>query len=441
MIWNRRNFLKAFGALAGGLAFLKRGVAAQEDGAAGEGGAGGAMEHGEMTPGGMPMDMPAAEDLPMGKLGYPGGKGSMMFMRGHNMMGRRTEPPGAPGDDEVDYRTFRLNFEIAEHDLLPGIRFKGFTFNGEIPGPVLRVKEGDWVKVEATNRTQEMHTIHWHGVDVPYTMDGVPMITQDPIHPDETFVYRFQARPHGTRFYHCHWGTPLHMSAALHGAFIIDSDDDPVRARWPYERDYVLMLESWDLRFVRRELNALLEGMKQVNLLMAQGRLSPQAHGFFRTVEELEAEMASGDYIPPYVRGAAPFRQWQPNFFGINGRAYPAIADDARLLIREGEWIRVRLINGGMSLHHLHLHGHQFLKVADDGNPLEQPVRMNTIDVFPGKTADIMIYGNNPGFWTFHDHNTLHAMNNGIYPGGMVTLLAYEDMEDPPYVPSVSIIQ
>ena len=149
----------------------------------------------------------------------------------------------------------------------------------------------------------------------------------------------------------------------------------------------------------------------------------------------------SGDYIPPYVRGAAPFRQWQPNFFGINGKSYPAVDPRSLLKIKEGEWIRVRIINGGMGLHHLHLHGHQFVHVAQDGNPLDQPLRLNTISIFPGTTADIMIFGDNPGFWTFHDHNTLHAQNNGIYPGGMITLLVYEDMVDPPYVPSVSLIQ
>ena len=63
------------------------------------------------------------------------------------------------------------------------------------------------------------------------------MVTQDPIHPDETFVYRFQARPAGTRFYHCHWSTPMHMMSALHGAFIIDSPDDPVRKAFRYGDD------------------------------------------------------------------------------------------------------------------------------------------------------------------------------------------------------------
>ena len=168
---------------------------------------------------------------------YPAAQGSMMFMPGHNMIGARTNPPGAPGDHEVPYRTFDMSFDIMEHELVPGVRFPVFAFNNQVTGPLFRVQENDWIKVNVTNNTEEMHTIHWHGLDVIYTMDGVPMVTQDPIHPGETFVYRFQARPAGTRFYHCHWSTPLHMMSALHSAFIIDRADDPVRTMFPYARD------------------------------------------------------------------------------------------------------------------------------------------------------------------------------------------------------------
>ena len=87
----------------------------------------------------------------------------------------------------------------------------------------------------------------------------------------------------------------------------------------------------------------------------------------------------------------------------------------------------------------MHLHGHQFWHVAEDGNPIPQPLRKNTIEVGPGKTQDIVVYGDNPGFWTFHDHDVRRVMNNGVYPGGMLTLLVYEDMENPPYVPSIAI--
>ncbi len=365
--------------------------------------------------------------------------GSMMFMKDHSghMMGGVIEPPGAPSDDEVDYKVFDIDVRIVQHEILPGIRLHMFAFNGQVPGPEFHVTEGDWIKVNFTNNTEEMHTIHWHGITLPYTMDGVPMITQDPVHPGQTFVYRFQAKPAGTRWYHCHWSTPLHAATAMHGAFIVHRKEEPLKERFPYTRDYTLMLEAWDIDFAREEMNGLLEGMKEVNLLMSKGLLDYKTHGFFKDYDEFKRAVESGEYVAPYLQSRSSGVQVRQNFFAINGKSYPATK---RIGIRQGEWIRVRLINASGLSHHMHLHGHDFWWVAQDGNDLPEPRRLNTIHVEPGGTYDIMIYGDNPGFWTFHDHKTTQARNNGIYPGGMLTVLAYEDFE-PTYVPSVSVDQ
>lgn len=362
---------------------------------------------------------------------------TMMFMPGHSMHGGVIEPPGAPDDKSVKYKEFTIEVDVIQHEIVPGVKAHMFAFNGQVPGPLFRVMEGDWIKVNFKNNTEEMHTIHWHGLTVPYTMDGVPMVTQDPVHPGQTFVYRFQAKPAGTRWYHCHWSTPLHAGHGMHGAFIIDKKKDPLKKKYPYRRDYTLVLESWDINFSREEINGLLEGMKQVNTLMAQGKLDPATHGFFKNYAEFKQAVDSGEYIPPYLLSRSSGVEIKHNFFGINGKAYPATE---RLIIKKGEWIRVRLINAGTLSHHMHLHGHDFWWVAQDGNDLAEPRRLNTIHVEPGGTYDIMIYGDNPGYWTFHDHNTQHVRNNGIYPGGMLTLLEYEGFT-PSYKPSLSVDQ
>ncbi len=371
---------------------------------------------------------------------YEGGQGSMMYMENHNMIGARTEAPGAPADHEVNYREFDLTFDLIEHELLPGVKVPMFAFNNRVPGPVFRVQENDWVKVNVTNKTEEMHTVHWHGIDLIYTMDGVPMVNQDPVHPEETFVYRFQARPHGTRFYHCHFSTPLHLMAGLHGAFIIDSPNDPVRKAFPYTREYVLVLEAFDVNFARKSMNELLAGMKRVNKLMEQGRLSPVTHAFFKNYQAFQKAIEEG-WRPPYTRGNADNTEIKPTFFAINGKSYPATMENGHLKIKKGEYIRIRLVNAGFIDHHMHLHGHQFWKVAEDGNPLPQPYRLNTVPVTPGKTVDIIVYGDNPGFWDFHDHMDLHTRNHGVTPGGMITMLEYENMGTVPYVPSLSVNQ
>lgn len=421
----RRRFLRSAAALTGGM--LAGHATAGYAASGGHAGGG----NGELTPGDMGVSPHHA---------YSPGQGSMMYMEDHDMQGATTEPPGAPADDEVEYREFDLTFETIEHEILPGVRVPMFGFNGQVPGPMFRVQENDWIKVNVTNNTEEMHTIHWHGVDLIYTMDGVPMVNQDPIHPGETFVYRFQARPHGTRFYHCHFGTPLHIMAGLHGAFIIDSPNDPVRRDFPYTRDYTLALESFDIEFARTHMEEVLAGMKRVNELMSQRRLSHITHAFFKQYEDFVKAIEEG-WRPPYTRGNAESPQFKPKFFGINGKAFPATMTDGHLKIRKGEFIRIRLINGGFATHHMHLHGHQFWIVAEDGNPLPYYRRANTVTVSPGKTWDIIVYGSNPGFWDFHDHNEIHATNNMIYPGGAMTMLEYEDMGDVPYVPSLSVNQ
>ncbi|MGD8785184.1 MAG: multicopper oxidase domain-containing protein [Thioalkalispiraceae bacterium] len=364
---------------------------------------------------------------------------SMMFSSDHSqhLMGGKIEPPGSPADDEVDYKEFDMDIRIVRHEILPGIKIHMLAFNGQVPGPEFHVNEGDWIKVNFTNKTDEMHTIHWHGITLPYTMDGVPMITQDPVHPGQTFVYRFQAKPAGTRWYHCHWGTPLHASHAMHGAFVVHKKDDPLKKRFPYTRDYTLMLEAWDIDFAREELNEIMRGMKEVNTLMRQGKLGYKTHGFFKTYQEFKEAVENKEYIAPYLQSRSNGLHINHNFFGINGKAYPATK---RIGIKQGEWIRVRMINASGLAHHMHLHGHDFWWVAQDGNDLMEPRQINTIHVEPGGTYDIMIYGDNPGYWTLHDHATTRVTNNGIYPGGMLTVLEYEDFE-PTYKPSVSVDQ
>jgi FtsP/CotA-like multicopper oxidase with cupredoxin domain len=83
----------------------------------------------------------------------------------------------------------------------PDVSSQSWLYNGRFPGPELRVPEGDILRVPITNDLPEGTTIHWHGVPVPNAMDGVPDVTQQPIQPDSTFTYTFQAEPAGTYFY------------------------------------------------------------------------------------------------------------------------------------------------------------------------------------------------------------------------------------------------
>ncbi len=324
-------------------------------------------------------------------------------------------------------KEFSLFVDFHTQELAPGMSIHTLAFNGQVPGPELRVRVGDKVRVKFENRTELNHTIHWHGLYVPWRMDGVPYVTQMPVMPGQTFIYEFEAEPYGTHFYHCHWGTLLHMQAGMYGAFIVEDPDDPIRKRFPYEREYTLIYSAHDTNFLRTELNAMLERMKERRYLMAHGRFDSERFAVFDTKEDLQRAI-DGGYQPPYATNRRSRAELaDPNWFTVNGASYPSTPN---IYIRSGETIRVRLINAGTEEHYLHLHGHDFRLVCNDGIPLAQPEYMNTVRLSPGKTNDIIIEGTNRGIWTFHDHDTRRVTNNGLYPGGNLLALVYEDIPE-----------
>ncbi len=336
-------------------------------------------------------------------------------------------PRQAPNIGEKIHE-FDIELGISIHEIVPGIKIHAFTYNGTYPGPEIRVPEGDWVLVNFTNRTSEFHTIHWHGIILANEMDGVPNGTQWGVGPNQTFKYLFRAQPAGTHFYHCHNMTNLHVQAGMFGALIIEPKEDLVKRVFPYEREYTLLLSEVDTVMVEKQMEEMLRMMTTMEKMNASPKLMKEMNGrmmgWFMNKKAFLDAVKSG-YIPPYV-AANTGRNSIPNFnfFLINGKAYPMTEE---LFIRSGENIRVRLVGAGAMPHYMHLHGHDFWHVSQDGSPLMSPVRLNTIPIFPGTTSDIIIQGANPGMWHFHDHSDLATTNNGLFPGGMMTMLMYED--------------
>ena len=133
-------------------------------------------------------------------------------------------------EDEI--KVFELTAQEFMWDYGGGNVVRSWGYNGQLPGPEIRVTEGDAVRIIVTNELPVATTVHWHGLDVPNAMDGVPGYTQDPIAPGETFVYEFNAYPAGTRFYHTHGShhgdEAEQMDMGLAGAFVIEPRDfDP----------------------------------------------------------------------------------------------------------------------------------------------------------------------------------------------------------------------
>lgn len=282
-------------------------------------------------------------------------------------------------------KEFNLTAEPIRWEYANGKTITAWAFNGQVPGPVIRVKEGDKVRIKFTNKLPRATTVHWHGIDVPYTMDGVPGISQAAVEPGKTFTYEFTAMPGGTRFYHTH-GSSMTDEAqqsdmGLSGAFIVE----PATYQRP-DKEYTLVLDDW------------LKGSGDFNMAMQN--------------------MAMGD-------SSMSSMNMDYNLFTINGLANP---DTKPLDVKQGDKVRIRLINASASTTHpMHLHGQQFKIVATDGNPVPEAAQLtkNVVTLSPGETYDIEFTANNPGVWAFHCHELHHA------DSGMMTLLKYEGTSSP----------
>ena len=124
----------------------------------------------------------------------------------------------------------------------PPLETPAWTFNGSVPGPEIRVRQGDRLRISVKNELAEETTVHWHGVRTPHAMDGVPDLTQKPIAPGETFVYEFDAVDAGTFWYHPHQRSFEQVGRGLYGPLIIE-EPDPVRV----DRDVTWVLDDWRL--------------------------------------------------------------------------------------------------------------------------------------------------------------------------------------------------
>lgn len=284
-------------------------------------------------------------------------------------------------------REFQLVAKEASWELAPGVMVPAITYNGQVPGPTIRVTEGDTIRATLTNELQQATAIHWHGLHVPNGMDGVPPFTQPAIEPGERFTYEFAASHAGTFMYHSHLNAVEQIDRGLYGVLIIDPATAPP-AR--FDQEFTMMLSAWDTA-----------------AMPAAGHAMP-----------------GGGAMPGQTGGTGGMAM-NYNYFTINGKAFPA---NEAWSVREGELLRVRIINISNLAHPMHLHGQDFTVVAKDGEPVRPDLQqtMNTIAVNAGETYDIAFRIERPGAWVFHCHELHHTENDGVEPGGLIQVIRTE---------------
>lgn len=299
-------------------------------------------------------------------------------------------------------RTFTLVLGPAMVEPLPGHRVQARSINGMSPGPVLRMTEGDDVEITVVNKLAQDTGIHWHGVPVPFAMDGVPMVSQPPIAPNDQFVYRWIAPQAGTYMYHSHYND-IDQDTIV-GMIIVDPQD---RSREPnYAVDVPIVVTSLGWEPARSV---------EAQAVLANSMLMPAM-----------AQNPKADPMPGM--GDAMERMDMVEYWCFNGKTFPATEP---IRVKTGDLVRVRFANITHMAHPMHLHGHWFRWIAQDGAPLPDPRPMNTIPVDPGRTVDIDFVANNPGVWPLHCHIVSHMVDNHDQMSGLVTVIQYEGFSLP----------
>jgi FtsP/CotA-like multicopper oxidase with cupredoxin domain len=251
-------------------------------------------------------------------------------------------------------KVFHLIAESVKQTVIPGRTFDLWGFNGSAPGPTIQANEGDRVRIVFDNHLPEPSGIHWHGLELPIEMDGIPGVGQNPVMPGERFVYEFPLHQNGTFFYHPHMA--MQEMVGMLGGFII-------HPKTPYsprvDKDYLIALQEY--------------------------------------------AVLPNSTIPNSMN-------MEFNWLTFNGKAGPA---STPLIVLHGERVRIRIINLGMDHHPIHLHGFTFWETGREGARQPEAIwpRGNTTLVGVAQARDIEFVADRAGDWMFHCHLPHHMMN------------------------------
>ncbi len=233
---------------------------------------------------------------------------------------------------------YDLTAEPASAELVPGYTTKVLGFNGEIPAPTIRCRQGQEVTIRFTNKLNEPTTIHWHGLRIPIEMDGVPFLSQPPIMPGETFVYKFTPPDAGTFWYHPHMNSVKQLGMGLVGLIIVE-ESVPVQ----FDQEYDLMLKHWHL-----------DKQGQWKDLM---------------IPRLSARMGTPG-------------EWS----SVNGVHEPVYQ------LKENAATRIRIANVDNTLTYpIAVEGARAWVIAIDGNPIESPYELSQHKIGPGMRLDLAL--------------------------------------------------
>ena len=271
--------------------------------------------------------------------------------------------PKLPYTLDNGVKVFELSAEPVRGEFLRASKFSdarlvdSWGYNGGMPGPTIEAQEGDRVRIIFTNNLPEPTSPHWHGLEIPFNMDGGPGLSQNLIMPGESFTYEFTLHQNGTFFYHSH--LPMQEMLGQIGLFIIHPKV-PHQPR--VDKDFAFVLQDW----------AILPNNTVPNTL------------------------------------AMEF-----NWLTMNGKSGP---DTTPMIIKQGERVRMRFVNLSMDHHPIHLHGHQFYVTGTEGGRCPESTWFphNTVIVGVAQARDVEFEAKYVGDWMLHCHLPHHMMNQMV---------------------------
>ncbi|WP_338352588.1 copper resistance system multicopper oxidase [Thalassolituus oleivorans] len=272
-----------------------------------------------------------------------------------------------------------------------GVQRMATTINGSIPAPTLRLREGDEVTIRVTNRLSEPTSIHWHGILLPYQMDGVPGISFNGIAPGETFVYRFKLRQSGTYWYHSHSG--FQEMTGMYGALIIEPR---AGERHPADQDHVIQLSDWTdedpmRAFSKLKVQSDIYNFNQPTFFDFAKDVSNT--GFATALEKRQmwnqmrmnpTDLAdlSAATMTYLMNGTAPAGNWTG-------------------LFKAGDRVRLRFINAASnSFYDVRIPGLRMTVIQADGQDVE-PVAIDEFRFGPGETYDVLVEPKDDAYTVF----------------------------------------
>jgi len=253
--------------------------------------------------------------------------------------------------------------------------------NGTVPGPLVRLREGEDVLLRVTNKLEETTSIHWHGILLPFQMDGVPGVSFDGIAPGETFEYRYPVRQNGTYWYHSHSG--LQEQLGHYGPLVIDpAGEDPVE----YDREYPVVLSDWTFEDPHRVLS---------NLKKSEGYYNFQR----RTLDEFFKDASNkgfGNALKDYL-AFGRMRMSATDISDVTGATYTYLMNGRgpesnwNPLFTPGEKVRLRFINAAAgSFFDVRIPGLKMTVVQADGQNVE-PVPVDEFRIGIAETYDVIV--------------------------------------------------